>query len=190
MTDMHNIGSNDASDPKMTIESSMQKMKARLSELSKIDVGYPLGENVVREASRSSGLPTAFLSMNGSKWLCTLYSVCDGLSFPDVHVGYFVKPLERVMSCDRQSEPDTVILDREISVLPFGSTGGGSLFVVGCERGDVMLLPPALLSGGRYHGKEGVVIEVAATVPLFFERLLADLTAFVNDEQHHNYIAK
>ncbi|MDB5342829.1 MAG: hypothetical protein JWP89_1206 [Schlesneria sp.] len=173
----------------MTVSESIQRMTNKLVELYKIDFGYPLGENVIRKVDRRNGIPSAFVSTNGSTWLNELYSACDGISFPDVHVGYFLKPIERVISFDRSSEPTTVVLDHEFSVLPFGSTGGGGLFVVGCDLGNVMLLPPGPLHDGRYCGIGQNVKHVAATVPIFVDLLSSDLSAFVNDDRDHIYIA-
>ncbi len=166
-------------------------MEVLLDELSKIDFGYPLGTNAIRSVARPDTVADVLTAAGecAVKWLVPLYSACDGLSFPDVHVGYFIKPLQRVISFDRSSEPDTLLLDREIAVLPVGSTGGGGLFVVRCEDGCVLLLPPGPMKNGRYEGTKAKVKEVAKTVPEFLELLLADLRAFVNDDRQHAYIA-
>jgi hypothetical protein len=77
----------------------------------------------------------------------------------------------------------------DIRVLPFGSTGGGSLFVVRCEGDGVMVLPPGPLKEGRYDGRGRKVKEIAETVPQFLELLWADLVSFVNGNEQHHYIA-
>jgi hypothetical protein len=153
-----------------------------------IDFGYPLGENIIRSAEGRK-YSISELGTSCAKWLVPLYSVCDGLSFPDVHVGYFIKPLERVLSFDRSSEPDRVILDREIAVVPIGSTGGGALFVVDCEHGSVLLLPPGPLHDGRYDGTRAMIKVVAESVPRFLEALLDDVRAFVKNKIAHAYIS-
>lgn len=173
----------------MNPSESIKQIKAKLPDLYAIDFGYPLGENIVRNADRTNGLPDAFVSKRGTHWLASLYLACDGISLPDVHSGYFLKPLDRVVSFDLSSEPNMVVGEQEIAVLPFGSTGDGSLFVVDCERGRVLLLSPGPMREGRYDGLKGKVKEVAATVPHFVERLYCDLQAFINDDQQHNYIA-
>lgn len=172
----------------MSPSEAITQIRAKLPDLYAIDFGYPLGDNVVRDADRPNGLPDAFLSVRGAHWLTSLYLACDGLSLPDVHSGYFLKPLERVVSFDLSSEPDTIIGEQEIAVLPFGSKGDGGLFVVDCERGRVLLLSPGPMRSGRYDGLKGRVKEVAATVPHFVERLYFDLQAFINNDQQHNYI--
>jgi len=173
----------------MTPSEAIGHIKAKLPDLYRIDFGYPLGDNVVRDAGRSHGLSEAFMSTKGAKWLASLYLACDGLSLPDVHSGYFLKPLERVLSFSRSSEPDTIVGEQEVAVLPFGSTGDGSLFVVDCERGAVLLLSPGPLREGRYDGPNGKVKEVAVTVPQFAERLYRDVEAFIDNNQQHSYLA-
>lgn len=168
---------------------AIAQIKVKLPDLYAIDFGYPLGDNLVRDPNRPNGLPDAFVLKRGTEWLAPLYLVCDGLSFPDVHSGYFLKPLDKVLSFDLSSEPDTVVGEQELAVLPFGSTGDGSLFVVDCDRGRVLLLSPGPMREGRYDGLNGKVKEIAATVPEFVERLCCDLQAFINNDQNHSYIA-
>jgi hypothetical protein len=167
----------------------IEQMNVRLAELAKLNLGYPLGENGVRLAGRPDVLPAEFSLTSGSKWLAPMYYVCDGLSFPDVQVGYFVKPVSGLISFDRSSEPDSVLMEREISVLSFGSTGGGDLFVVRSDNGSILLLPPGRIKNRQYDGRGRRVKEVAKTIQEFLELLLADLTAFVKDDKLHVYLA-
>lgn len=173
----------------MTPSEAIDQIKARLPDLYSIDFGYPLSENIVRDGDRPNGLPDAFTSKEGSQWLASLYLACDGLSLPDVHSGYFLKPLAKVVSFDLSSEPNMIVDDQQIAVLPFGSTGDGSLFVVECESGRVLLLSPGPMRDGRYDGLNGKVRELATTVPQFLEQLFCDVRAFIEDDQQHNYIA-
>ncbi|WP_150105945.1 hypothetical protein [Rubinisphaera brasiliensis] len=189
MPDTLNTGSNRVETGAMTLAETIDKMKAKLPELDAIDFGYPLGENLVREANRPNGLPDVFLAQEGARWLVEMYQSSDGLSLPDVHCGSFLKTLAKVVSFDPTSEPNTVVGENEIAVLPFGSTGDGSLFVVECVRGRVLLLSPGPMQAGRYDGLEGKVKEIAATVPQFVELLLIDLEAFINDDQQHVFVA-
>ena len=167
----------------------MRTMATEQRNAVAFDFGYPLGENVVRDADRLDGLPEAFTSKDGSQWLASLYLACDGLSLPDVHSGYFVKPLAKVISFNLASEPNTIVGMHEVAVLPFGSTGGGDLFVVECESGRVLLLSPGPMCNGRYDGLRGSVEVIAATVSQFLERLLRDVQAFIENDQEHSYIS-
>lgn len=171
----------------MTIKESVSELRSLRDELMKINFGYPLGDNSVYPLTgvdRSSIVLERIANTTAKEQLMALYAECDGFSFPDVHVGYFIKPSAKLDSFDRSSEPDTLILDDIHSVLPVGSTGGGSLFVVDCETGQVMLLPPGLLHNGQYNGRGLNVREVANSVEKFLERLVSDVRAFVNDMEH------
>jgi len=169
----------------------LSQMKSTLRGLNELDLGYPLGTNIVRDANRANGMPPAYATVSGWRWINELYSASDGLSFPDVHVGYFIKPLERIVNADGYYEPRTVIGDsgEEVSVLPFGSTGGGSLFVVKCNRGEVMLLPPGEFRNGRYDGRGRKVRVIASSVVGFLDLLREDLEAFVGGVTPHAYIS-
>lgn len=172
----------------MNPSESISHIKAILPTLYTIDFGYPLGDNIVREPNRPKGLPESFKAKRGTGWLESLYLACDGLSLPDVHSGYFLKPLDRLLSFDLSSEPNTIVGEQPVAVLPFGSTGDGGLFVVDCDRGRVLLLPPGPIRDGQYDGRAGHISEVAATIPGFVERLYHDVQAFIDNNPHHTYI--
>lgn len=82
----------------MNTSEAIDQIRAQLPDLYAIDFGYPLGDNVVRDANRQNGFPDAFVSKRGANWLASLYLACDGLSLPDVHTGYFLESLERLVS--------------------------------------------------------------------------------------------
>jgi hypothetical protein len=156
--------------------------------LATFDFGYPLGENTVFPPKPAAAEALAEAGLDRISGLSDLYSACDGISMPDVHNGYFIKPLRKVLGYDLTSEPKTVLLDNEIPVLSIGSTGGGSLFVVDREGGRVLLLPPGSLRDGRYDGRHTKVEVVAQNIPLFLDRLIDDAAAFVRDEHGHQYL--
>ncbi len=114
-----------------------------------------------------------------ARWLYELYSVCDGMSLPDVHFGYFIDPLQRVLNRDQPTDPQIVILEKEIKVLPIGSTGGGDHFVLDRHSGEVIFLPHGSLNAGRYDGRTVRVITVAhSTSHSSVELLTRDVEAF------------
>ena len=173
----------------MILTTVFRQMQFHLDELATIDLGYPQGDNVIRPIEQRACSPSE-MDQCGSKWLTPLYSACDGLSFPDVHIGYFIKPLSKVLVFDRASEPDTILLAHEVSVKPIGSTGGGALFVVDCENGRVILLPPGPLRNGQYDGRSAKVKVISESVAEFLSLLLADLYAFVKNNRSHSYISR
>ncbi len=173
----------------MSIKEKLRRLDSILRELTAIDFGYPLGENTVTPPDPVAADALAEAGLDGIKGLSDLYSACNGISMPDVHTGYFIKPLRKVLEYDLTSEPKTVILETGIPVLSLGSTGGGSLFVAEREGGRVLLLPPGPLHEGRYDGRHTKVGVVAEDIPLFLDRLIDDAAAFVSDEHGHRYLA-
>jgi hypothetical protein len=172
----------------MSIHQLLQRLESVLRELAEIDFGYPLGENKI--ASPTSGavaaLSEAGLSHVGG--LSDLYSACDGINLPDIHSGYFIKPLRNVLHYDKSSEPRTIILDSELPVISLGSTGGGSLFVVEQNGGRILFLPPGLLHDGIYDGRQTNVRVAAEDILHFLGKLIDDAAAFVRDEPGHRYL--
>lgn len=153
-----------------------------LSELTTQDFGYPLGVNeIFPPEAETSGLPEG---------LRALYAVCDGLSLPDVHAGYFVDRAARVKSNASRGEPTTVSDLPQKHVVVFGSDGGGGRFAIEQENGVVLYLP----AGGVV--KDGVFIQdpqvhvrrVAHSMLEFLYRLSDDVEAFSAQREGHRYL--
>lgn len=172
----------------MSITGKLRRLDSILRELAAIDFGYPLGENTVTPPIPAAADALVEAGLDRIRWLSDLYSACDGISMPDINNGYFIKPLHKVLKYDLASEPKTVLLDTEISVLSLGSTGGGSLFVVEREIGRVLLLPPGPLHEGHYDGRHTKAGVVAEDISLFLDRLIDDAAAFVREEHGHQYL--
>lgn len=175
----------------MLIEDSIAELRRLRDELMGIDFGYPLGKNEVPLPGKVKISSAALDRITGEaarEQLASLYAQCDGFSFPDVHVGYFLKPTAKLESYDRASEPDTLLLEGVHEVLPLGSTGGGSLFVLDGQAGSVLLLPPGPLHDGQYDANCLEVREVATSIEQFIEKLTSDVRAFVKDTEH-SYLA-
>lgn len=175
----------------MAIDENIAELRRLGDELMEADFGYPLGSNGVAPTIATTLLPTVLdrVTDNASKeQLMSFYSQCDGFSFPDVHIGYFVKPSKKLDSFDRSSEPDTLLLNEPFAVLPIGSTGGGDLFVLDCQAGAVLLLPPGPLHDGQYDATGLEIREVASSIEQFVKRLTADVSAFVKGVEHR-YLA-
>jgi hypothetical protein len=170
----------------MALQSWFQQAQQLLEELKAIDFGYPLGTNAFR-APQPPGMveeTLAAVSLRGDAPLMEFYSRCDGLSLPDVQVGYFIKPLAKLLVNRPDSEPSELIGPFAGKVLPVGSTGGGGLFVLRFPEKDVLYVPPGPLHNGVYDGSERHVKRLAPDFPSFLSLLLADIEAFVKDKSH------
>jgi hypothetical protein len=175
----------------MAIKNLVMELRDLCERLTHIDFEYPLGQNIVLPPTSADLLYATvdrIKNRNARDQLIALYSECDGFSLPDVHVGYFVKMRSLLDSYDRSSEPDTVLLQSPISVMSFGSTGGGDLFVLDCDDGNVMLLPPGTLLSGQYDGRGKHVRDLAPDIEAFIERLTSDVRAFVSSGVHEYFV--
>jgi hypothetical protein len=172
----------------MSISHQLERLKSMLEELVSIDLGYPQSENrIFPPQSHDAQNALAKARLSEFKELVEFYSACDGLSLPDIHNGYFIKTLGKLLAPD-SSEPNTVLLESETTVIPFGSTGGGDLFVMEKTNGSVQFLPPSSLEEGHYDGRLVSARLVADSFSHFLEKLLTDVQAFVNGEEKHQYL--
>jgi hypothetical protein len=166
-------------------------LKSLLEQLRQMDFGYPLGANVIRSPQSISlvdeCLESVELHEHGS--IHDFYSACDGISLPDVHVGYFVKPVAELPRVRLQSEPIEVVGETSGRIVVFGSTGGGGLFALRRGLWDVLYLAPGRMESGTYFSAEGQVGIVASDFLGFLVRLLDDVKAFVTGERNHVFIA-
>lgn len=171
----------------MAVQSWFERVQQLLEEMKGIDFGYPLGTNTAfaPQPSRMVDATLAAVGLRSDARLREFYSSCDGLSMPDVHVGYFIKPLAKLLATRPDSEPGELIGQFTGKVLSLGSTGGGGLFVLRLPEHDVLYLPPGPLHNGVYDGSEGQIKRLAPDFASFLGLLLADIEAFVKDKPHH-----
>lgn len=160
------------------------EMRSLLAELQEQDFGYPLGVNDLRAgaAAGAAALPPQ---------LRDLYRSLDGISLPDVHVGYFLDQAQRVRSAADRGEPTVVDGSSEMPIAVFGSDGGGGRFALALMDGAVTYLPSSgEVRTGRYIPCAGAPVRrVAASVDDFAVRLKADVAAFVRGDDDHEYMA-
>jgi len=159
----------------------VKEIRALLEELGKQDFGYPVDKNEVLEPQRRvAGLPPD---------LEPLYEVCDGVSLPDVHVGYFLHPARRVVSAAKRGEPTRIEGKTRIPVHVFGSDGGGGRFALADDRA-IYYLPSggAVIRGAFLEDKQVKAIRKASSVAEFLRLLRADVEAFVNGVDGHRYL--
>jgi hypothetical protein len=175
----------------MSITQQLQRLESILHDLTKIDLGYPLGSNTISPpfaGAASSALSKA--GLDTIKELSDLYSACDGIRMPDVHNGYFIYDLDRICSHYPDSDPCRLLSDNndEFAVLAIGQDGGGNHFVLHRNEGYVLFLPIGPLYQGCYDGRHTKIRVVARDIPDFLDKLIDDATAFVNDEHGHRYL--
>ena len=160
-------------------------IRADLASLALQDFGYPLGTNEVRERSllQHGPLPVQ---------LDVLYDAFDGLSLPDVHVGYFIDSASRASTAAQRGEPTALANEQQMKVHVFGSDGGGGRFVIGLNDGAVYYLPSSgAVRGGMFHEDiSSPVRRVAASVSDFLVRLREDIHAFVQGNYEHEFMVR
>lgn len=163
----------------------VRAVRETLAELNSQDLGYPLGVNGVREraAGHHAALPLQ---------LKALYEAFDGVSLPDVHIGYFIDPAARVVSATERGEPIFVDGAQQIAIHVFGSDGGGGRFALGVDDGAVYYLPSsgAVRKGKFQEDRAAPVRRVAGSVSSFLDRLKADIEAFVRGDSGHEYMVR
>lgn len=162
-----------------------------LHQLEKIDLGYPLGENRLNpplaarnSISESHGdiAPSCATEIDG------FYGICDGLSWPDVNNGYFIKPRAELGLIRNEYDPVEIVGDIPGSIIVVGSSGNGALFAIHPTSGRLLILPSGRIEKNIYIDSTGKVRVQASSFCVFVELLLQDLRAFVTCKQDHLYI--
>jgi hypothetical protein len=151
------------------------EMRSILTELNAAfeqRFGYASGNNRVTDAEVGELGRMAFPSA-----LAEFYAEIGELSMPDVHVGYFIHPLELVTSpisghpTRVEIEIDGHILNDD--VVTFGSDGGGGLFCVSRSNGAIYNLPPGRIDENNvYFGGLCDPRYVASNLEAFLQRTL------------------
>jgi hypothetical protein len=153
-----------------------------LAELADLDFGYPLDTNEVLAPQPSPPKVPAGLE--------DLYGVCDGVSMPDVYVGYFLDSAAEAASRPSRGEPTEIQGTTRIPISVFGTDGGGgNRFAIG-PGGSIYYLPSSgAVLKGTFHEDHLVKASVkAATLLDFLWLMYGDVKAFINDEKSHVYI--
>jgi len=160
-----------------------RSMHDHLLDLAGQDFGYPLGVNRLRE-------PQFMRTATVPPHLDRLYSLCDGMSLPDVHIGYFLDAASRTATAADRGEPTVVVRESEFPIHVFGSDGGGGRFALALHDGSVYYLPASgAVEAGRFIEDGASPARVLATsVSEFLNRLLEDVRAFVRGDGRHEYM--
>jgi hypothetical protein len=165
------------------------KIELLLKEVKSVDIGFPIGENVIRPPRSRSEVDGTLrnLGVIDYAYLFDFYCRCDGLSWPDVHNGYFVDSVRNLGRSDPDSDPDRIEGIGAENVLAIGSSGGGELFVLGKQSQRILLLPPGLLVSGVYHNRDGQARGIASNIAEMLQLFANDLEAFVKNTPGYAY---
>lgn len=159
-----------------------------LNDLQMIDFGYPLDSNVIRTPDTVHSPVSRCIEQSGRRVhsLDDFYRVTDGISWPDIHVGYF---LNRARTFERvpDDEPTSLTGATRADIVVVGSDGGGSLFAMALDDKRILHLPPGRVERQTYID-DGRVSCVAPDFDAFTVRLLEDLRAFVADDASHSFV--
>ncbi len=162
-----------------------------LNELPKLQLGYPLDDNVIVKPDTSLVARTVLMRRCKvpDESLVGFYEECDGISWPDVHNGYFLRQLNEIAGPLQDGMPASISATAKKPILVIGSTGGGSLFAVDCLSSEVLILPLGKVVDGVYEDHSNAISVVSKNVYGFAERLLEDLSAFLKCRRDHQYLA-
>jgi hypothetical protein len=175
----------------MDINAWFNEVSALLERLKRIDLGYPLGENVIHPAPTES-IVESLIAKTGlprSSSIPTFYRRCNGLSLPDVHVGYFVHGVELILDGLAKGEPTRVMDHEGLSrIIVVGTDGGGGRFASRMDVEDIVYLPVGAVHDSVFDGKATPIRRLASNFPDFLELLLGDLRALVNNVPDWKYM--
>lgn len=175
----------------MDMEEWKMQTEGLLSELREIDFGYPLGDNGILNPSADENSMSRIEEKLGSRVASSLrcfYQVCDGLSWPDVQSGYFIKKAESVGVIRDKFEVTQIQGKYDYGVVVVGSSGNGVLFALDASE-RVLKLPPGKIENNTYSDLDDKIIVLTNRFIDFLHLLTRDLKAFVEDTQDYQYIA-
>ncbi len=170
----------------------LKKANELLIELREVDFGYSLDENIIRPPKREdyTQLTLSNSGYSDNQMLYNFYLECDGLSWPDVHNGYFIHSVEKLNEKEQRKSnlPTKISGIYRSPILVFGSDGGGGLFAVRKQYNDILYLPNGLIQEGIFDGETANIKKIGDNFSEFLEKLLSDLEAFVFDKEGYIYI--
>ena len=136
--------------------------------------GYPPGDNVVMPAKRASGdVLRDGLQGRAPSAVADFFDIIEEVTLPDVWNGYFLGPVERVVSAHVDESPRYIDIGPERSeVLVVGSDGGGALYcALVREPAPVFRLDQVSIRQGVATTPPGCVRQLAPDFPAFLDAL-------------------
>ena len=157
-------------------------IRSALAELNVVfehRFGYPPGANFVRDADVGQQGRTGNVVLPSA--LAAFYAEVGQLSLPDVHIGYFIHPVDVVIKAIN-GHPTRVEVEINDDVVTFGSDGGGGLFCLTQSNGVIYHLPPGRIDENNvYSGGLCQPRLVASNLEAFLQRILMVTKEFVID---------
>ena len=150
-------------------------------------LSYPIGLNGFREGLSEAEVTSCLPELGPhTTSFRDVYRQFNGFSWMDVWNGYQWDEARQVGDGVDRGNPHAIRIGREeIPVRAFGSTGGGDFFAIDLSNGSIWFLPHDFVTEGVC---EGSAIRRAAGVSEFLDLLLADLSAFVNEDENHQFL--
>jgi hypothetical protein len=144
------------------------------------------GENANTFHFQSTGLPP-----NCVNQLAKFYSVCDGFAWPDIFNGYFLMRSNELGIARHRYVPYKIkkANGSYSDVLMIGSKGGGEMFVIKSNTGEILMLPGSSFEDDNvYDDLQDRAKCVARDFNSFLVILMSDLKAYVKGNLDHKFI--
>lgn len=165
---------------------AMRRYAARLTDEFETRFGYPPGEQVVGDPTDVAIMDNTFPSHPAPvpETLLDFYREVSRVSLPDVWVGYFIAPLERVLDGLDGGDPVHMGGRWNTPIITFGSDGGGTMFALGMPQGTPVYVLPEGAVHDQVYEDSALPRIVAEDLPAFLGKLRDTMVAFLEDAPH------
>lgn len=154
-------------------------------------LGYPPGTNEVYTASMSKDQVSDVLEATdcpSGERLLGLYAEFDGLSWPDVQNGYYLRRIGSLIAGNGRRYPRIIDAgSRQHYVLTIGSSGGGDYVALDCSNGQILICGDGTMEGHALVSPRRCEV-VAGNVEELLDRMYSDLQAFASSTPKHKWL--
>ena len=175
----------------MDIARWLAHIQPLIENVHALDLGYPIGKHVIFPPADKTMLAQLLqkTGLDSTLPLVTFYVYCDGISLPDVHNGYFIHSVERILSGLEKGEPTRLATHLTDAIVVFGSDGGGGRFATRTNAPtEVLYLPLGSVHNSIFDDERTPAIVLAPGFLAFLSRLEADINAFLADIDGWKYM--
>lgn len=173
------------------IKEAIAELRDAVRAMQDVDLGQPAGVNEVRHGASAEELRWLESKLAPDDFgLVELYREAGAIWLPDVHVGYFVHPINLIRASLGRGEPHAISGVDGGAVLPFGTDGGGGRFVMRLDRcpGRIDYLGAGRVVGGVFDGDDYPARVLSADIKAFVDWLSRDVRAFISGDAGWQYI--